>query len=317
MISLSEAVAEQNGLTSYVEFFGLQCDPFHVTPDPRFLFLSPSHKEAFAALRFGVERRKGLVVVTGEVGTGKTTILRTYLRSLQRAKAKVIYLFDPGLTFEDLLRRLLHEFGQEVPLNAPVQWMMQWLHHWLMKSYREGIAVILTIDEAQHIPLATLERLRVLTNLETGSNKLLQILIVGQPELEESLRHESLRELRQLIAIRAKIHPLTESECLAYLQHRIEKAGGRAEDAFTRSALKEIVKSSGGVPRTLNILASNALLSGTLEQRKPISLQTVRRTVAEFEGRPAPRPMLKWAAAAAILIISAVALLAAGLRSWT
>jgi len=288
----------------YLGFYGLDREPFHITPDPQFLFLSPSHKEAFASMVYGVESRKGFVEVTGEVGTGKTTILRAYLEQLDAAKVRSLYLFNPDLSFDELLQYLLHEMGIEDP-KGPASVMLQALHMALIEEYRLNRNVVLIIDEAQNMPLDTLEKLRMLSNLETTRDKLIQIVLVGQPELEKKLNMHELRQLKQRIAVRVAIRPLSDTESHAYIQHRLTQAGCKFGDVFAAAALKAIVKRAQGIPRTINILCDNALIAGFGAQQMPVTLPVVKEVVADLNVR-AERPYLKWgvAALAAALIVT-------------
>ncbi len=230
----------------YLDFFGLEREPFHITPDPEFLFPSPSHKEAFATVMYGVQQQKGFVVVTGEVGTGKTTVLRAYLQKLKGSDIQPIYLFDPHLEFDELLEAILTELGAPPDAGQTQFARLQWLRHYLIDAYSAGRSVVLIIDEAQNMPVGTLEQLRVLTNLETTKDKLLQVLLVGQPELEEKLALHELRQLNKRVAVRATLRALGTEEATDYVKHRIRQAGGTPETVFTSAALKAIVNSAKG-----------------------------------------------------------------------
>jgi general secretion pathway protein A len=246
----------------YAKFYKLRKEPFNVTPDPTFLYLSSSHKEAIAALLYGIKSRKGFIAILGEVGTGKTTIVRTYLNSINKSSIKLIYLFNPNLTFNALLRDLLAEFDVK-PASDESNKMIAQLHRCLIDQYRKGRNVTLIIDEAQNMPLPTLESLRMLSNLETTREKLLQIVLVGQPELETMLARHELRQLRNRIAILAKIHPLSERESIDYIQNRVDKVSMKKNNRlFTNDALRLIVKRAQGIPRTINILCDNTLVTG-------------------------------------------------------
>lgn len=280
----------------YLGFYGLTREPFNITPDPEFLYFSPSHKEAFAAVTYGIANRKGFIVLTGEVGTGKTTVLRSYLDKTNRDLVECVYIFDPNLSFPNLLRLLLHEMGHEVA-EREATWMLQWLHWSLVRRYQSGRNVAVIIDEAQNIPVDTLEELRMLSNLETTKEKLVQIVLVGQPELKKKLDLLSLRQLKQRISVRATLQPLTREESLEYLRHRIECSGARLDDVFAPSAVKAMIRYGKGIPRRLNVLASNALLTGYGSQRRPVTARIVREVIAELEGTWL-QPWMKWAAGA-------------------
>jgi general secretion pathway protein A len=273
----------------YAKFYKLRKEPFNVTPDPTFLCLSSSHKEAIAALLYGIRSRKGFIAILGEVGTGKTTIVRTYLNSINRGTIKLIYLFNPNLTFNALLRDLLAEFDVK-PASDESNKMIAQLHRCLIDQFRKGRNVTLIIDEAQNMPLPTLESLRMLSNLETTREKLLQIVLVGQPELEAMLARHELRQLCNRIAILAKIHPLSEKESLYYIQSRVDKVSLKKNNRlFTNEALRLIVKRAQGIPRTINILCDNALITGYGYQSSVITADIVKEIFADREGRRLPK----------------------------
>lgn len=273
----------------YAKYYNLRKEPFNVTPDPMFLYLSSSHKEAIASLLYGIKSRKGFIAILGEVGTGKTTIVRTYLNSIDRGTIKLIYLFNPNLTFNALLRDLLAEFDVK-PASDESNKMIAQLHRCLIDQYRKGRNVTLIIDEAQNMPLPTLESLRMLSNLETTREKLMQIVLVGQPELEVMLLRHELRQLRNRIALLAKIHPLNEKESLDYIQSRLDKVSLKKNNRiFTNEALRLIVKRAQGIPRTINILCDNALVTGYGYQSGVITADIVREIIADREGRRLPK----------------------------
>ncbi len=273
----------------YAKFYKLRKEPFNVTPDPTFLYLRSGHNEAIAALLYGIKSRKGFVAIFGEVGTGKTTIVRTYLNSINRGTIKLIYLFNPNLTFNALLRDLLAEFDVN-PVSDESNKLITQLHRCLIDQYRKGRNVTLIIDEAQNMPLPTLESLRMLSNLETTREKLLQIVLVGQPELETMLQRHELRQLRNRIAVLAKIYPLSEKESLDYIQSRVDKVSLKKNNRlFTNEALRLIVKRAAGIPRTINILCDNALVTGYGYQSSVITADVVKEIIADREGRRLPR----------------------------
>jgi len=250
----------------YLNFYNLRIEPFNVTPDPEFLFLNPSHKEALASIMYGVEKRKGFILITGEVGVGKTTILRSYLEKIDKEQTKVIYIFNSDVSFEGLLKTVCRELGLDTRLTDVFE-IVDRLHIFLIDQYRQGHNVVLIIDEAQNMPIKTLESLRMLSNLETTTDKLIQIVLVGQPELEEKLNHEELRQLKQRIAVRTVIYPLTKEESIAYIQHRltkvyVKKSHIRYVPIFNEESLKLIIKYSLGIPRIINILCNNVLIAG-------------------------------------------------------
>ncbi|MGB4224543.1 MAG: AAA family ATPase [Syntrophorhabdus sp.] len=203
----------------YLNYYNLKKEPFHITPDPEFLYLSPSHKEALGSIIYGIEQKKGFVVIIGAVGVGKTTILRSYLDTADKKHLKIIYIFNARLTFEELVKTIYQELGIDSKTDDIFD-MVNNLYKILIDEYTKGNSVVLVIDEAQNVPVDTLENLRMLSNLETPKDKLIQIVLVGQPEFEERLNMEKLKQLKQRIAIRSTILPLTKPESLDYIEHR-------------------------------------------------------------------------------------------------
>ncbi len=198
----------------YLNFYGFKKEPFQITPDPEFLFLSPSHKEAMASIIYGIEGKKGFVAITGSVGVGKTTILRSYLDKVNREKLKIVYIFNANVSFSNLLKTIYQDLGIAAEAND-VFLMVNQLHQELINIYKEGYNVVLIIDEAQNMPIETLENLRMLSNLETATEKLIQIVIIGQPEFEEMINRHELRQLKQRIAIKTVISRGWGSKCLS------------------------------------------------------------------------------------------------------
>ena len=290
----------------YQNFYHLKKEPFHITPDPDFLFLSPSHKQALGSIIYGVKNRKGFVVITGEVGVGKTTILRSYLIKVDKPKVRIIYIFNANLSFKSLLNTIYKELGIRAKTDDTVE-MLNDLYLILMEEYRLGNTVLLIIDEAQNMPMKTLENLRMLSNLETSKDKLLQIVLIGQYELEKILDRYELRQLRQRIAIRSTIIPFTKEESLAYIKHRLAKVAVNQSKVFTRGALKRIVKGAKGIPRNLNILCDNALITGFGYKIKPVNSKVVKEVIADFNGKGKPS-LLKWIIPLIALLIFMVGL---------
>lgn len=286
----------------YLEYYGFEREPFHITPDPEFLFLSPSHKEAFATVVYGVEQRKGFVALTGEVGTGKTTVLRAYLKRIERSPTRPIYLFNPDLTFDELLRVILREMGDEAKGDTAQSMLdrLQWL---LVNEYKENHNVVLIIDEAQNMPVETLEKLRMLSNLETAKDKLIQIVLVGQPELQERLEQHELRQLRQRIAVRAIIRSLTPAQSHDYIRYRLTQAGCLRERVFSKGALRSIVRRAKGNPRLLNILCDNSLVAGFGAMEESVSVKTVREVARDVLENPWKKSHLKWAVAVTAVVL--------------
>ncbi len=293
----------------YTEFYHLKKCPFHITPDPEFLFLSPSHKQALASIIYGVEERKGFIAIVGEVGVGKTTILRSYLESVDKDRMKIIYTFNPNLSFEGVLKLISRELGVENPATDTFE-MVDALHHKLIEEYREGRNVVFIIDEAQNMPVETLENLRMLSNLETSKDKLMQIVLIGQPELERVLNQYELRQLKQRIAIYSTISPLTEAESFEYIKFRLIQASSVKVPVFTKGAAQEIVRQAKGIPRSINIIADNALITGFGAQRKPVTTKIVREVVSDLKPRSKPRLRWGFAVFGAVVLIFLTAFLA-------
>lgn len=295
----------------YLSFFHLKKQPFHITPDPEFLYLSPSHKEALAAIIYGIEQRKGFVAIIGPIGVGKTTILRSYLETAERKRLKIVYVFNANLTFEGLLKTIYQELGLRIESND-VPEMVNRLYEVLIEEYRQGNTVVLVVDEAQNMPVDTLENLRMISNLETSKDKLIQIVLVGQLEFAERLNIERLRQLKQRVAIRSTILPLTKDESFEYVKFRLHKAGSNPASVFTVPALKRIVRKSEGIPRVINILCDNALITGFGYQRKPVTKKIVKEIIRDFDGSKRSflaRWWLPGTAALAALIVGAAWLL--------
>jgi len=267
----------------YESFFAFKEKPFSLTPNPRFLFLSKTHNEVYAHLIYGIEHRTGFVEVTGEVGTGKTTILRTLLSHLDEDRYRVAFIFNPKLTAFELLRNINREFGvADDGLSNPD--LIHSLNEFLLAENRAGRTPILVIDEAQNLSGEVLEQIRLLSNLETEEDKLIQVILVGQPELRNHLNDHSLRQLNQRIAVRYHLRPLNGEETSSYILNRLKIAGRPDMNVFSSGALKKIFKYSGGVPRRINLICDRALLTAYTEDRGIVSASDVRQAVAELEG---------------------------------
>jgi general secretion pathway protein A len=291
----------------YQDFYRLKKEPFHITPDPEFLFLSPSHKQALGSIIYGVKNRKGFVVITGEVGVGKTTILRSYLEGVAKQKTKIVYIFNADVSFKNLLKTIYKELGLDAKTGDVVE-MLNDLYQILMEEYKQGNTVLLVVDEAQNMPVETLENLRMLSNLETSKDKLLQIVLIGQYEFDEILNLYELRQLKQRIVIHSTITPLNEGESMAYIEHRLAKAAMNGSSVFTKGALKKIVKEAKGIPRRLNILCDNALITGFGYKKKPVNAKIVKEVITDFHGEEKPS-LLKWIIPPAALLLFIVLLL--------
>ncbi len=272
----------------YTDFYGLIREPFGTTPDADNLFLSPSHREALGSILYGIKERKGVILVTGEVGVGKTTILRRYLQIAAPSQQpsphpqQTVHLYNPNLTFERLLATILQQLGIQ-PAGAEQSEMLRQLHEAAGAEHARGGTIVLVIDEAQCMPIETLEGIRMLTNLETAHDKLIQIVLTGQPELEALLERHEVRHVRERIAVRARILPLTEAESLAYIQHRLDQASREQVSIFSPAALRVIVQAARGIPRRLNILCDNTLMAGFRRREPIISRQIAQEVTAEID----------------------------------
>jgi general secretion pathway protein A len=268
----------------YESFFAFKEKPFSLTPNPRFLFLSRTHNEVYAHLIYGIERRAGFVEVTGEVGSGKTTMLRTLLARLDENKYRVAFIFNPKLTAFELLRNINQEFGvADHGVSNPE--LIQALNEFLLEENRAGRTPILVIDEAQNLSGEVLEQIRLLSNLETVEDKLIQIILVGQPELRHQLNDHSLRQLNQRIAVRYQLQALNREETSAYIRHRLNVAGRPDGRLFSPAALRRVYKCSGGVPRRINLVCDRALLTAYSEGRGVVVRRDVNQAVAELAGQ--------------------------------
>jgi general secretion pathway protein A len=297
----------------YTSFFGLQEKPFAITPDPRYLYLSERHAEALAHLLYGINEAGGFIQLTGEVGTGKTTVIRSLLEQLP-GHADVALILNPRVTPAEFLLTICEELHVAVPEpgRGSTKVLMDLLGRHLLDTHARGRRVVLIVDEAQNLSTQTLEQVRLLTNLETATTKLLQIILIGQPELRELLDKPELRQLAQRITGRYHLNPLSAEESAAYVKHRMRVAGATAE-VFTPAALREIHRLSGGVPRIINVICDRALLGAFTQEDHRVGGALVRQAASEVYGRPIPAPWLKWGTAAAVA--AAVALVAVGLVS--
>lgn len=301
----------------YLQSFGLREKPFTLSPDPRYLFLAESHREALAHLLYGVDQGEGFIAVVGEVGTGKTTLCRTLLQRLG-AETEVAFVFNPDLSPQELLESVCNEFGIAVPGGASRRDLLDRINGYLVHNKGQGRRVLLIIDEAQNLPSETLEQVRLLSNLETETSKLIQIVLLGQPELSAKLASNELRQLRQRISVWWNLGPLSRAETFEYVRHRLRVAGGAARSPFSDGALREVHRRSAGVPRVVNILCDRALLSAFAEEAREVRARHVRSAAAELgparSGGAARRALLHpgWfaAAGAAALMLGAWQLLA-------
>ena len=245
----------------YTKFYGLNEKPFEITPDPRFLFLSENHREALAQLIYSAKEKKGFTVISGEVGTGKTILIQTLLGRLN-GKYRTAYLFNPNLEAMDFMHYVCEDLvGFKILKRSKGEYISQ-LHSLLISYYSRNINAILIIDEAQNLPDDLFEEVRMLTNLETTKNKLLQVILMGQPELDDILDRHKFRQLKQRVSLRYQIHPLNFNETRQYIIQRLKVAGAKRTNFFNFKAIKKIYKYSNGIPRIINIVCDNALLAG-------------------------------------------------------
>ncbi len=267
----------------YTQFYGFTEAPFSITPDPRYMFFSDRHREAFNHLLFGLQHRKGFIQLTGEVGSGKTTLCRALLSQLGEQYQTALIL-NPMLSDSQLLRALLREFGVEKISRNDHLDNYEALNKFLLEKAHAGKECVLIIDEAQDLPGALLEQIRLLSNLETDNRKLIQIILLGQPELRDKLNDPALRQLRQRITIRYHLGPLAQADVRRYIEHRMTVAGGRGTPFFEDGAIARIYRYSGGVPRMINALADKALLAGFVYRTDRITKRMAEIAEKELEG---------------------------------
>jgi len=253
----------------YKEFYGLRANPFNVNPDPRYLFLTRHTEEALACLTYGIQSRKGFVLLTGEVGTGKTTLINKLLEWLRLQQVATAFIFNSRMNVPQFLDYMMADFGIPCDSKAKSQILLR-LYNWLLDRYRAGETAVLIVDEAQNLGDELLEEIRMLTNEETFTEKLLQIVLVGQPELEQRLKQPQLRQLRQRLTLRAKTHPLTLDETKAYVQQRLRIAGSNGQQIFDPEALVTIHRYASGIPRVVNLLCEHSMVSAFVDQQKVI-----------------------------------------------
>lgn len=266
----------------YKSFFGLKENPFNVNPDPRYLFLTKEIEEALSGLMYGVQNRKGFITLTGEVGTGKTTLINGLLAWLQQRRVRTAFLFNSRMNTSQLFDFILSEFGIPCESGSKSQQLMR-LNQWLLERYRAGETTVLIVDEAQNLTYPVLEEIRLLTNLETSTEKLLQIVLSGQQELEEKLKQPQLRQLRQRIMLRCKTSPLTKEQTHDYIAQRLRIAGASGELIFSPKAVETVHLYSLGIPRVVNLLCEHSLINAFVEQQRPITAEVVEDVAHEFQ----------------------------------
>jgi general secretion pathway protein A len=266
----------------YKSFFGLKENPFNVNPDPRYLYLTKQIEEALSGLMYGIQTRKGFITLTGEVGTGKTTLVNRLLHWLHERRTRTAFLFNSRINSTQLFDFVLSEFEISCESKTKSQQLMKF-NQWLLERYRAGETAVLIVDEAQNLSYPVLEEIRLLTNLETSTDKLLQIVLSGQPELEEKLKQPQLRQLRQRIMLRCTTSPLTEDQTAEYIAERLRIAGADGEPIFSPKAVETVHLYSLGVPRVVNLLCEHSLVNAYAEQQRPIEANIVEDVAREFE----------------------------------
>lgn len=298
----------------YEAYFGLKENPFTLSPDPHFLYLSPHHREALSCLIYGIGQRKGFMVVTGGIGTGKTTLCRALLASLDGQTASAL-IFNPALSELELLKAINQEFGVKIAGRGTKKRYLDGLNSFLLSNFAAGGNAVLLIDEAQNLSRGVLEQIRMLSNLETVREKLLQIVLMGQPELKAMLAMPSLRQLNERITVRYDLKPLAAAEVRRYIEHRLATAGGKAQELFTPGSYRLIARYSRGIPRRINAICDRALLVAYSCDLARVDRRTVRKAVRDigpgYLPQEAPR-RLPW-----LLALLAAALAAAlYLKPW-
>jgi type II secretory pathway predicted ATPase ExeA len=311
----------------YESYYGFTEKPFSLTPDPKYLYRSQSHGDAFDLLQYAIQRREGFVIVTGDIGTGKTTLCRAVLEQIDRATFTALVL-NPFLSEDDLLKRILQDFGvisrEDAKSGRLVtvskQELIDALYDFLLGLVPIRASAVLIIDEAQNLPFSVLEQIRILSNLETDKEKLLQIILVGQLELQALLKSPALRQLDQRVSIRYELKPLDRDGCWAYVAHRLAVAGGSASVSFTAKALDRVHKLSGGIPRLINLICDRALLAGYSERTNRILPEMIDQAASSLDMQ-APTESGGWltrpaslAAASAVVLLSSV--LGAGVTAY-
>ena len=267
----------------YKSFFGLKENPFNVNPDPRYLFLTKQIEEALSGLMYGIQTRKGFITLTGEVGTGKTTLVNRLLDWLHLKRTKTAFLFNSRMNTNQLFDFIMAEFDIPCDIKSKSQQLMK-LNHWLLERYRAGETAVLIVDEAQNLTFPVLEEIRLLTNLETSTEKLLQIVLSGQPELEERLKLPQLRQLRQRITLRCRTMPMAKEQTNDYIHERLRIAGADPQlEIFSAKAVDSVHYFSMGIPRVINLLCEHALINSFVDQEKIVEAKVIEDVAREFQ----------------------------------
>jgi type II secretory pathway predicted ATPase ExeA len=275
----------------YEKFYGLTRSPFNLSPDPRFYYPTLGHNEALANLSYGIAKRKGFIVLTGEAGTGKTLLIRYLIEALIKTKVQYAYVFNPRLSPNDFLHYVVTDLGMKDIKTNRSELLLQF-NQFLIDLYRRGSTAALLVDEAQQLTSEVLEEIRLLTNIETSQQKLLQIVLVGQPELDTMLDSMELRQLKQRIALRCRLQPLDEADVHGYVVRRLQLAGagGQAEVIFPETALKRILHHSRGIPRLINAICDSALVNGYARRETAIRPEEIEEVVTDLRLEVLPEP---------------------------
>lgn len=263
----------------YCEFFGFSEKPFTITPNPDFIYLSSTHREAFAHLLYGIDNHAGFIAMTGEVGTGKTTVLRTLLSQLDTEKYRSALIFNPCVSAEQLLANICREFGCDPPEQNRFGYL-DGLNRYLLEQNAAGRTVVLVIDEAQNLTPDVLEQMRLISNLETERDKLIQIILAGQPEFNDMLNRHDLRQLNQRITVRCRLTPMKLNDTQDYINHRLKVSGNRIHGLFSSGAVKKIYLFSRGVPRLINVLCDQALVMAWTQESLVVTPSMATQVIA-------------------------------------
>jgi general secretion pathway protein A len=266
----------------YKKFFGLRANPFSVSPDPRYLFLTRHMQEALDCLTYGVQSRKGFILLTGEVGTGKTTLINKLLELLREQEVPTAFIFNSRLDVPTFLNYMMQDFGIPCDAKSKSKVLIQF-YNWLLDCYRAGETAVLIVDEAQNLSEELLEEIRMMTNVESSTEKLLQIVLVGQPELEQKIKQPQLRQLRQRITLRARTFPLSLGETKLYVNQRLRIAGSNGQQLFDPASLAAIYRYSNGIPRVVNLICEQCLVSAFVDQQKIVKASVVEAVARNFD----------------------------------
>jgi general secretion pathway protein A len=270
----------------YEAYFGLDERPFELTPNPRFLYMTAPHREALTTLEYGLSGRTGIAVLIGEAGTGKTTLVHAALHSQSTRQSLAVYLNNPSLTRDEFVEFLAAGFGLSADAARSKTRCLYELTEVLAKRHQARHMSALVIDEAQCLPDALLEEIRLLANIESASEKLLSIILAGQPELADRLNQSSLRQLKQRVGLRCALRPLRQDETTAYIAARVGVAGGKTERIFTREAIDTVHECAGGIPRTISVICDNALVTAFALDRRPVDTDVVLEVCRDFDFMP-------------------------------